>query len=610
MRLDQTEQKVTYTGKHISFKKISSVMKNEEYIKRIFRAATLDGPNKVVSLREAIEKNLTPGASIFLGWNANAAICEIMRRYKDGSPGFTVVMTMTWDLSLNLVHCGLIKKLISTSCSYAAPNPAPSHVMQRACRDRSVEIENWTLYSIQQRLMAGALGVGFMPTKSISGSSMAEDNSGSFIEMADPFDSSRTIGLVKALNTDIAIVHALAADPSGNTIMSPVSQDTLWGARASRGGVVVTAEKIVDADFIRRHSHLVSIPGYLVKSVSLCPLGAHPEGYFSSVAGIDSYGEDYDFMLEQRKVSVEPDLLDAWLKQWIYDIKDHGEYTRRLGAKRVSGLKSMLKKRYWESGISPSNRKASGKEANSTEVMIVAASRKIAERVKEGGYQVLLAGVGIPGLAAWLAFYQLKGDGIDIELILGSGVLGYKPAPGDPNSMSVYNALSAKMLTDTSEMYGFIISGDGARCLSVIGAAQIDECGNINTTRVGEDIYISGSGGNNDNTSGAAEVMVVTAQSKKRCVETLDYITSRGDRVSTLITNMGVFKKIADGRFVLTDCILETAGAGLAQKMLEIKENCGWAVKAAPSVSTMGYPTEQELALLRIFDPGGYVSGR
>jgi len=584
-------------------------MKNEGYFKGIFTPDTPDGPDKVVSLREALEKNLKPGASVFLGWNANAAVCEIMRQYKGSSPAFTLVMSLTWDLSLNLVHCGLIKKLISGGCSYPAPNPAPSHVIQRAYREGTVEIENWTLYSIQQRLMAGALGVGFMPTRSIAGSSMAGENSASFTEIADPFDGSKKIGAVKALNTDIAIVHALAADRYGNTIVSPVSQDTLWGARSSRGGVVVTAEKIVDSDFIRRHSHLVGIPGYLVKSVSLCPVGAHPEGHFSNIESIDSYGEDYDFMLEQRKVSVEPDALDAWLKHWIFDIKDHAEYIRRLGARRVSGLRTMLKKRYWETGVDLRSAKASGKSANRTEVMIVTASKKIADRVREGGHKVLLAGIGIPGLAAWLAFYRLKSNGIDIELVLGSGLLGYAPGPGDPNLLSVRHVPSARMLMDTGEMYGFIISGEGARCLSVIGAAQIDECGNINTTRVGQDIYISGSGGNNDNTSGAAEVIVVTAQSKKRCVKNVDYVTSCGDRVSTLITNMGVFKKGADGRFILVDCILEDAGTGQAQKMLEIQENCGWTVNAATSVSTMGYPTEKELALLRMFDPRGYVSG-
>ncbi len=128
-------------------------MKNADYIKRVFRAAASDGQDKVVSLREALETNLKPGASVFLGWNANAAVCEIMRQYKGSSPGFTLVMSLTWDMSLNLVHCGLIKKLISGGCSYPAPNPAPSHVIQRAYREGTVEMENWTLYSIQQRLM-------------------------------------------------------------------------------------------------------------------------------------------------------------------------------------------------------------------------------------------------------------------------------------------------------------------------------------------------------------------------------------------------------------------------------------------------------------------------
>jgi acyl CoA:acetate/3-ketoacid CoA transferase alpha subunit/acyl CoA:acetate/3-ketoacid CoA transferase beta subunit len=581
-------------------------MKNEEYFKHIFASAPVSGHDKVVSLREALKANLKAGMSVFLGWNANTAAGEIMRQYKGGKPGFTLVMSLTWDQALNLVHCGLIRKIISGGCSYPAPSPGPSHVIQRAYRERKVEIENWTLYSMQQRLMAGALGVGFMPTRSIVGSAMAAENRSCFREIADPFDSSRKIGAVKALNTDVAIVHALAADRFGNTIMSPVSQDTLWGPRASKRGVIVTAEKIVDPAFIRRNAHLVSIPGYLVRSVSLCPLGAHPEGHFSCLEGVDSYGEDYEFMLEQRKVSREPDLLDAWLKRWIYDVHDHEEYTRRVGFERIFALKSKLKTTHYEGGLPPS---ISDREAGRTETMIVVASRVIAERVKEAGYQVLLAGIGVPGLAAWLAYYRLKNEGIGIKLILGSGVFAYQPAPGDPNLLSVRHVSSADMLIDTGEMYGFIISGEGAKCLSIIGAAQIDETGNINTTRVGADTYISGSGGNNDNTSGAAEVMVVTAQSKRRCVEKLDYLTSPGDSVSTLITDMGVFRKGAGGRFVLTGCISGIDSKCPAAKQDEIQDNCGWKIKAAAKPVVIDPPDERELALLRLLDPHGYVSG-
>jgi acyl CoA:acetate/3-ketoacid CoA transferase alpha subunit/acyl CoA:acetate/3-ketoacid CoA transferase beta subunit len=581
-------------------------MQKDDAFKQMFTSAARGGQDKVTGLDEAVRRHTKPGQSIFLGWNANAAVCELIRQYQGKKPGFTFIMTMTWDHSLNLVHCGLIKKLISTNCSYAAPNPAPSHAIQRAFREGSVEIENWSLYSMQQRLMAAALGVGFMPTKSIAGSTMAADNSDSFVEINDPFDSSKKIGAVKALSADLAIVHALAADQSGNTILSRVSQDTLWGARASTGGILVAAEKIVSTDFIRQNAGLVSIPGYLVKSVSLCPLGAHPEGHFSSMTEIDSYSEDYEFMLEQKKASADAATLDEWLHKWVLDIKDHSGYVDRLGAERVSLLKRKFNKKYWAANLVPNRTRPAVQGVNRTETMIAAAAKKIAERVEEAGYNVLLAGIGIPGMAAWLAYYQLREKGIDVELALGSGVLGYHPRPGDPNLLNVSNAATAKMLTDTSDMYGFIVSGEGAKCLSVIGAAQIDERGNINTTRVGQDIYISGSGGNNDNACGASEVIVVATQSKRRCVLAVDYTTSRGDRIGMLVTSMGVFKKAADGEFVLAECILD-GGVSLEERIEQIQENCGWSIKKAEKIEIIDPPSERDIELMRTFDPQGFL---
>jgi acyl CoA:acetate/3-ketoacid CoA transferase alpha subunit/acyl CoA:acetate/3-ketoacid CoA transferase beta subunit len=581
-------------------------MPTEDSLKQMFTPSPFEGQNKVAVLADAIALYVKPGASIFLGWNAAAATCEIIRQYNGKKPGFTLVMTMTWDHSLNLVHCGLIRKLISTNCSYAAPSPVPSHAIQRAFREGSVEIENWSLYSMQQRLMAAALGVGFMPTKSIAGSSMAADNSGSFVEISDPFDSSKKIGAVKALSADLAIVHALAADQNGNAILSRVSQDTLWGAKASTGGILITTEKIVSTDFIRQNAGLVSIPGYLVKSVSLCPLGTHPEGHFSSIKEIDSYCEDYEFMLDQKKASSDPATLDEWIHKWVLDVKDHNGYVDRLGAERVSLLKRKFNKKYWASNLASPNTRQAVHAANGTEAMICAAARSIAQRVREGGYNVLLAGIGIPGMAAWLAYYQLRENGIDVELALGSGVLGYHPRPGDPNLLNVSNALTAKMLTDTSDMYGFIVSGAGARCLSIIGAAQIDERGNINTTRVGTDVYISGSGGNNDNSCGASEVIVVAAQSKRRCVRAVDYTTSRGDRISTLITSMGVFRKAADGKFALAGCIPDGATA-VEERIRQIQENCGWSIKRAEKIEIIDPPGERDLELLRLFDPQAYL---
>ncbi len=312
-------------------------------------------------------------------------------------------------------------------------------------------------------------------------------------------------------------------------------------------------------------------------------------------------------MLEQRAASRHPQSLDEWVKEWVTLVKDHEGYLAKLGKKRIASLNYKLNKTNRGHSVKPVAREMSSRDVNATEMMIVAACRKIVEKVKETGFNVLLAGIGTCGLAAWLAYYQLKKEGVDVYLALGSGVLGYQPEPGDPNLINVANSYTASILTDINDMYGFIISGANARCLSVIGAAQIDDQGNINSTKISPDTYIIGSGGGNDNASGACEVMVVAAQSKRRCVAKVDYITSPGARVKTLVTTMGVYEKNSNGKLVLTECILETRDTIPEEKLKTIEQNCGWKLETAADLQFAEPPAEDEILLLRSFDPNGYM---
>ena len=136
---------------------------------------------------------------------------------------------------------------------------------------------------------------------------MAEDNRESFREIEDPFGEGKA-KVVKALNPDLSLIHGWAADRYGNTIISPSasSGQGAWGAFASKGGVVVTVEKLVSTDFIREHSTFVSIPGYMVNSVSVAPLGAHPYGLFNpGIKEFEGYAADYSFMVDFRKANTE-----------------------------------------------------------------------------------------------------------------------------------------------------------------------------------------------------------------------------------------------------------------------------------------------------------------
>ena len=130
-----------------------------------------------------------------------------------------------------------MKKLIFTTCADLYPSPSPNPIIQRAYRQKAVEFENWSVLSFTQAFMAGALNLPFMPTLSITGSAMAEENSHAFTEIDDPFEG-RKIGVVKRMNPDVALYHGWAADGAGNTILAPYGDDREWGAKASRKAVL------------------------------------------------------------------------------------------------------------------------------------------------------------------------------------------------------------------------------------------------------------------------------------------------------------------------------------------------------------------------------------
>ena len=351
---------------------------------------------------------------INIGANANAALREIIRQYRGKRPEFTLISSgvTTPDL-INLIASGLVKKVITTNCSYLYPAPRPIPVLQKMHREGFIQIESWSLYSLEQRLMAAALGVGLMPTQSLIGSSLADENDDAFKVILNPFDEKERIGIVKSLAPDISIIHGCVADGEGNTILAPPYFASIWGPRASKGGVIVTVEKIVPTEFIRKHSTLVKIPGYLVKYVCPVTLGAHPQGLAAeSIGVVEGYGEDYQFLLNFVEASRRSDRIKDWIEEWIIECPTQEYYLRKLGSDRITFLREKSDEtsgRKLESG-SPSS-------FNPAEMMIVAAAREIKKIVALRNYQTVLSGIGAPGLAAWLAFYLLKNEDHHIDLM-------------------------------------------------------------------------------------------------------------------------------------------------------------------------------------------------
>ena len=315
----------------------------------VFRLEPYEKISKVVDLKTAIAAYVKEGMSLYLTRSAEAAACEIIRQFWDRHPAFTLMMVLPGGAqAMCLMHRGLLKKLIFTTCADLYPSPSPNPIIQRAYGQKAVEFENWSVLSFGQALMAGALNIPFMPTLSITGSEMAKENSHAFTEIEDPFEKKK-IGVIKRFNPEVALYHGWAADTAGNTILAPYGDDREWGAKAATSGVIVTVEKIVSTDFIREHAHLVKIPAYMVDAVCLAPFGAHPRAMNNrGLPEFESYDVDVPFLEEFRQAGKKTETLDQWIKEWILDCQTHEKRLKKLGVERIYRLKGKSSKDSWQ----------------------------------------------------------------------------------------------------------------------------------------------------------------------------------------------------------------------------------------------------------------------
>lgn len=556
---------------------------------------------KLLDLQEAVSRYVKPGMKLHLAGGIggpSAAVCEIIRQYQGRNPDFTLIQSTVTGHALNLVHTKLVSKLVCSVCANIAASGRPSRVIQAALERGLLTIENWTLNSLQQRLMAGASGVPFMPTRSVTGSSIAAENEEAFKTVDDPFGSGQRIGLVAALVPDISIIHGCVADADGNTILCAPCGEDLWGALASRGGAVVTVENVVSTDFIKRYAALVKIPSYAVNAVVLAPLGLHPYSLATpGISDLEPYEKDIDFLSDLYDASRSDEALDRWIGEWVGGCRSHQDYLDKLGRERISGL---IKKASMAAGESsrPSVPDITGKQdVEPREMMLIALSREIMKSVKSRDHKLVLAGAGAAATAAFHAYYS--SDPPAFELGTGNGQIGYNPVPGEPILASEAGVRRSKILTDTVMMQGVFVGGMHNRCLSVVGAGQIDRYANINSTRTPEGKFLVGSGGANDALN-ASEAIVCLDQSNRRFVERLCYITGRGSPVTTVVSTMGIFRKPnPHDELHLVACFPNSHVRSLEDRVKEIRNNCGWDLKTAPVVEEVPGPSTEELQLLR-----------
>jgi glutaconate CoA-transferase subunit A len=114
------------------------------------------------------------------------------------------------------------------------------------------------------------------------------------------------LAAVPALRPDVAVIHALKADRSGNVLMHGIVGVQKEAVLASKRSLI-TVEEIVD-DFGERSFNTVILPHWTVGTIALVPGGAFPsyaQGY---------YKRDNAFYLAWDKIARERESFLAWMK--------------------------------------------------------------------------------------------------------------------------------------------------------------------------------------------------------------------------------------------------------------------------------------------------------
>ncbi|KJS73503.1 MAG: hypothetical protein JL56_10330 [Desulfotomaculum sp. BICA1-6] len=249
------------------------------------------------------------------------------------------------------------------------------------------------------------------------------------------------------------------------------------------------------------------------------------------------------------------------------------------------------------------------------EFMVSACSRLIKDN------ECVFIGVGIPLLAGVVASKIHAPNSVLIYEAGGIGAISRRLPWSISDNATTDNALVATEL--------WRVLGDVQRGyidVAVIGGAQIDKFGNLNTTAIigaGKTYQrpttrLPGSGGANDLASSAKRVLIVMRLEKRKFVEKLDYITSpgyitgpgdrekaglRGGGPETVITNKCIF------RFdpLTKEMYLDELFPGVTVD--EVKAAVEWDLKVGSNLKQVEPPTEGEVEIMHRIDPLGVVLG-
>ncbi len=293
-----------------------------DHAREFFRKKSRKLSNKLMSLQKAVETLVHDGEYLAIGgFGANrapiAACHEIVRQGKKnmGFAGHTSTHDFQILCAGEVFNRCDIAYIIGLEARGLSPNA------RKYMESGKVEVTEWTNYSLAARLKAAAMGVPYVPTRNVMGTDTFKYSAGKIVEC--PFTGQKLM-LQPALYPDISVIHVHESDIFGNCHIRGITIADLELARASKK-LIITCEKLIPNEEIRRDPSSTVIPFYLVDAVCEIPYGAYPGTM------VYEYFSDEEHLKEWISVEKDPEKFKEFLKRNIYDCKDQAEYIEMHG---------------------------------------------------------------------------------------------------------------------------------------------------------------------------------------------------------------------------------------------------------------------------------------
>jgi len=521
--------------------------------------------SRLLPLSQAIALHVEPGMHVHFASTpsrSNAAVRELSRYFLDQRPELVLSATGFHSAAHTLALLGLGARYVGCFFGDNHPAPRPNPLYQKLARQRGT-LEHWSLLAYVLALRAGALGHPYAVMTSAGQSDLGAElaRAGRLFEVPDPRGGPEPVRLLTPLVPDVAFLHGAVGTASGRALFCPPFGEGFWGALAAKRGVIVTVERIVGEHELDAFPELVPLPAARVLAIAEEPFGAHPQPLYvgARVRNVSGYADDFDAYELWRELAQDPQRF-AEYRRLVLEAPDGREgYLDFAGRARLASLAPTSRER--ARAVQSRSRSYSGTRARAltpslraiaqtrvepsrADLWVLLAARTIARRVVEQQHGAVLAGIGQGFGAARLAFALLGRQAEDIELLVETGISGFDARAAHPFLLSAQNMALARRLSSVEENLGAVACGRQNRCLAVVGCAQVDAQGNLNSSFV-EGRLVVGSGGAADLTAAARDVVVLCRAD--RLVARVQYVTSPGERVRAIVTEDAVLERESAG---------------------------------------------------------------